>query len=152
MDQNAWIRWINSQVKQIAFKELLERRSHKVLNSKACLKHSPPPLPLQFLSYQVRMPTSNWQDRGRGERLAKAAHRSAVRRSGCQQVVNVPVVGLAHCMAPQHMDGFVQVVFHFVLLEGRKRGKGCETRVYHNHCGEVGRCMPTVEIQAPNQA
>lgn len=84
-----------------------------------------PPQRSPSLTHQAGVPAPQGHDGGR-EGLAQAAHSSTVCGCRAQQPMHVPVVArhggrLAHGVIPQHVDGFVQPVFHFVLLE---RGDG----------------------------
>lgn len=87
-----------------------------------------PPAAAMSCTYQAGVPVPQGHDGG-GEGLAQAAHGGTMRRCRAQEPVHVPVVAghggcLAHGVIPQHVDGFVQPVFHFVLLEGQEREIG----------------------------
>lgn len=87
-----------------------------------------PPAAVMFRTYQAGVPVPQGHNSG-GEGLAQAAHCGTVRWRRAQEPVHVPVVAghgscLAHGVIPQHVDGFVQPVLHFVLLEGQERETG----------------------------
>jgi len=88
----------------------------------------PHQLPRRSRTHQARVPVPQGHHRG-GEGLAQAAHGGTVGWRRAQEPVHVPVVArhggcLAHGVIPQHVDGFVQPVFHFVLLEEEDREIG----------------------------